>query len=184
MNPYAPPNQYSGQDPVPAAPAQKSTGVTVLGVFLIIFGALGLFSAPMTFLTRGMARDPASRRINELMYEGTLGAWTMTSLFLGTCLAGLMLASGIGIVKRRPWAKKTSLGYGISAIVMAIIGQIMSAMLLYPELNKMAEHGGTVEKAGAMGGMIGGMVGGCLGLVLPVITLIVMTRPNVKAQFV
>lgn len=180
-NPYAPPVQHGPSRPGPVKPA--GGGLNVLAWIMIIFGGLGLLSAPMTLFTRELARDPASRRVQAIMWEGEMGTWMQLSLVLGTLLAATLLASGIGSLKRRPWARKLGIGYGIATIVMAVLNQIVSAMYLYPALQAQMEHGGRVERAGATGGMIGGMAGAVIGLILPIAVLVMMTRPGIKAQF-
>jgi hypothetical protein len=190
MNPYAPPatapQQPSGYQGGPR-PAQSGpgTGLMILGVVNMIFGALGLLSLPLVFVTKSLARDPVSRRIQELTWEGGMGIWMRTSLFLGAIMACALIASGYGIMKLKPWARKVSIGYALAAILMAILGQIMSAMFLYPVLTEMLSQGSgdPVKTAGAMGGLVGGIIGGAFALVLPVIILIVMNRASVKEKF-
>ena len=153
----------------------------MLGVVMIVFGGLGLLSAPTTLLSRELGRQTGSGRIQELMWSGGFGVWMMLSLGIGTVMAALLLASGIGVLKRRAWARKTTIAYGIAGIAFGVIGQLVNILFLCPKLA--AFEGGTAaERGGAVGGMVGGVVGGLFGMVLPILLLIVMTRETVKAE--
>jgi tetrahydromethanopterin S-methyltransferase subunit G len=55
--------------------------------------------------------------------------------------------------------------------------------MVLPLLNQ-SGHGSSTENATQIGGAIGGTIGGLFGLIYPVLLLIFMTRPKVKAAFV
>lgn len=156
----------------------------VLAVFMIIFGAFALFSAPAAFLLRSLAKDPVSRRIQEVTWSGGYGVWMMIALAIGVVLAFLEIASGIGLLKLKPWARLTSVAYAATSIGLIVIGQVMTFVFLFPVLDELAQEyaGNTVAQAGVMGGKIGGTVGGLFGLVFPIIVLIAVTRPSIKDQ--
>jgi hypothetical protein len=189
QNPYLPPastEPRSQPAPTTTTPGQPTAGLKAMGAIQIIFGALGFFSAPLTLLMRNLAgHDPVSRRIQEVTWEGGFGMWMRFALFVQTLIAVTLLASGVGVLKLRPWARTSSMVYAIAACVMNVVGQIANFMVLIPELQRIAdEHPRSpAAQGGAIGGMVGGVLGGILGLALPVITLVVMTRPSVKAQF-
>src|SRR5271169_3627154 len=140
MNPYQPP----AAEPVPPRPPPPtgglSTGLTAIAVTEIFFGGMGLLGAPLTLALRGLAHDPVSVRIQELTWEGSMGAWMRVSLGLGTVLAGVLLASGIGIFKRRAWARRAGIAYGALGLVMQLIGQAMTFGVLLPALDALAEQ--------------------------------------------
>jgi hypothetical protein len=180
MNPYAPPTQVQE---TPAAPPKRTPGLTVLAVFLLVLGGLGLLSGPYTLVSRGLARDALSRQLQEIMWSGALGVWMYISLFLGLVTALAMIAAGVGILKMKPWGRTISLAYGLGSIGLGVVGQIMAIALFYPALLEWGEREGGLAQIMAMSGIVGGVVGSLFGLVLPVITLVVMTRPKVKAAF-
>ncbi len=148
---------------------------------MIVFGGLGLLSGPFTLLSRELGKQTGSGRIQELMWEGAFGAWMMAALGIGTLMALLLLVSGVGVLKRRAWARKATVAYGIAGIAFGVIGQIVNILFLYPKLAAF-EGGSAAEQGGAVGGIVGGVVGGLFGMVLPVVLLVVMTRPTMKQE--
>ena len=186
MNPYAPP-AHAPTPPV-APPDLRSgpgTGLLILGIVQIMFGGLGLLTAPLLMLTKSLARDPVSRQIQELTWEGGLGIWTRISLVLGFVMAVALIAAGFGVIKLKPWARPLSMGYAAVALVVVVIGQVMSALYLYPVLFDLVAQGtrNPVAYAGGIGGIAGGIGGGVFALVFPVVILVVMTRRSVKEKF-
>jgi hypothetical protein len=185
VNPYKPPAAAASPPPRPGAPkAALTTGVQAVAVAEIFFGGMGLLSAPVTLALRDLAHDPVSRRIQQITWEGSLGAWTRTSLVVGTILAGVMLASGIGILKRRAWGRRAGLAYAVSSILMQVVGQAITFTVLFPALDALAEQYAYDRAASAalMGGRIGGIAGALFGLTVPITLLVMLTRPGVKAQ--
>jgi hypothetical protein len=161
----------------------RTSGVTILGIIMIVFGLLGLGAWPLTVASRELgSRTAGGRNVQDLIWEGSLSWWMTFSLAVATLLASVLLASGLGVLKRRPWAQKTALGYGIGTIAFGLIGQLMNVLFLYPKLIQMVDSANPVERAGAAGGMLGGIVGGLFGMILPVVVVYVVTRPSVKAE--
>jgi hypothetical protein len=161
----------------------QSSGVTVLGIVMMAFGVMGLGAWPLTVAMRELgSQTRGGRNVQDMIWEGSLSWWMSFSLALATLFAILLLASGIGVFRRKAWAHKTSLAYGIATIVFAVISQLMNFVFLYPKLMEMLDSSNPVERASAAGGMMGGVVGGLFGLILPVVVTYAMTRPKVKAE--
>jgi hypothetical protein len=188
VNPYQPP-AAPREEPRPA-PAQGpakpglTTGVQAVAVTMIFFGGMGLLGTPLAFLVRGMSHDPVSTRIQEITWEGAMGGWTRVSLGLGTLLSVVLLASGIGVFKRKGWARRAGVAYACVSLAMQVIGLAMTFLVLFPALDELAEQYryDRTASAAVMGGRIGGAFGGIFALALPIAILVVMTRPGVKAQ--
>jgi len=83
----------------------------------------------------------------------------------------------------KSWAHKLSIGYAIYSIVFGLIGVVASFLWVFrPLLEKAGEQRGP-EAAAAIGGALGGTIGGCFGLIYPVLLLVFMLRPHIKAAF-
>jgi hypothetical protein len=165
-----------------AARKPLSTGLTIMAILMLIFGGLGLFSAPFTLISKELGMRTGSAHIQELMWRGPLGVWMMSSLAIGTLLSIWLAVGGFGILKRRAWARRVSLGYAIANLVFTLLGQVMSLLLLYPVLGALIDSSDPVERAGAVGGLAGGIAGGLFAMLLPVALLVILTRPGVKAE--
>jgi hypothetical protein len=193
VNPYAPPapqgSPYPPPAPVPPG-GRPTTGVKVLAWFQIVLGALSIVGIPCALGMRGFAtsfgpHDEFNEKIQNMPYEGGLGIWTYSQLAVGGVLAIVLLASGIGLLGAKPWARTSSLIYAVVTLVLQVIGQVVTFVFLYPAITAAAEErGGAAGNAAVTGAYIGGICGGLFAFALPITMLIVLTRPSVKAQFV
>jgi len=163
-----------------------STGLKVLGIIQIVFGAIGLLGAPIGLavaMLNAASKDPVQRRLHELMWEGTMGIWSYGSQALGFVFAIALLAGGIGIVRGKRWGRTASFVYSIGSLVSLLVGQVLMGIVVYPELLDMMDKATSpVERAGAMGGLIGGLGAAGFGMILPLIVLIVMARGKTREQ--
>src|SRR6266853_2727808 len=102
---------------------------------------------------------------------------------IGLITSAVLLTTGIGLLRLKPWARKVSIGYAIYAILFVLINVPINFFLLYWP---MLEHGRQLQ--GPQGvvmifAAILGTVGGVLGWVYPVLLCIFMTRPKFVAAF-
>jgi hypothetical protein len=162
----------------------RPTSVTVFGVLSIVFGALGLCSvvgavAVMMNPIAGGPNNPAAQAINQ---GGFYGAYSLISMGLGSVAAIVLLASGIGLLRLRAWARKASIAYACYSILTTIVGLAVNYLYVLRPLADQLGTGG-LQEAVAMGAMVGSGLGGVLGLVFPILLMYFMLRPHVAAAF-
>lgn len=148
----------------------RPTSMKVLGILNIVFGALGLLCMPIIIIGI-MVPQPDS----PLQMGPGMKIYTAIALVLRLILALLLLASGIGLLNLKEWARKAASFYGWSAIVMGIIGTAVTVITMSSAFAGVPEH----EAPAVIGGTIGGMCGGILGLTYPIILIVFMKRPNI-----
>jgi hypothetical protein len=103
-----------------------------------------------------------------------------TMIVLG-CLASLaLLVGGIGLLLVKAWGRTLSIGYAWYAIVSVVAGMLVNWLYLVQPMLAQGEAGG-LGQAAAIGGAVGGMIGGCFSVIYPVVLLIFMYRPAVRA---
>jgi hypothetical protein len=158
----------------------RPASVTVFGVLNIVFGVLGLLSGAaslgiMIAVANGAFPDNAG-----LGEQPALMLWTLAASALGIVFAIVLFASGIGLLRMRPWGRTAALAYAGYAVFSTVVG--MAIHWIYVAQPLLAEQGpgGRTDPA-QIGGAIGGMVGGCLGLVYPILLWYFMPRPAVVA---
>ncbi len=163
--------------------AKARERVKTLGLLQIILGGLGLVGLLYSYLLRFLAHDPVSRRLQDLLWTGEIGDYLMASLTLGAGLAILMIGTGIAVSKRAPIGRTLTFVHAVSAVLVNVGSQYLNFTLVYPALERFAETGGPVARAGAMGGFIGGLMGSVLGLAFPFVELYLVTRPGTREAF-
>jgi hypothetical protein len=162
---------------------QRPTSVTVFGILNIVFAVFGIFGIIGTVMMLSMTDASRNPVVNIMRNSPAYAAWLKLSLPLGAAAIVALVAAGIGLLMMKSWARKLSIGYAIYAIVFGILGLVINFIfLMLPMLEEASRRQGP-EAAGAIGGAIGGTVGGCFGIIYPILLLIFMTRPKVKAAF-
>ena len=120
--------------------------------------------------------------LNKLNKDSGYLLFIGISLAIGLPLMILMIASSIGGLMLKPWARIGMLIYAVGSIVNGIGGAIFNILYVTPlMLSALAPN--DPARAGAMGGAIGGSCGGLIGLIFPICILIFYTRPNVINAF-
>jgi hypothetical protein len=163
---------------------QRPTSVTVFGILNIVFAAFGFFGVIASAMLFTLSGANSSNPVIQLIQDNpSYAAWIKISVVLGILVSIGLLASGIGLLKLKPWARIFSIVYAIYSIVMIIVGTVVNYFFLVQPLLEKAHNEQGPAAAGAIGGAIGGMFGGCLGIIYPILLLIFMMRPKVIAAF-
>jgi hypothetical protein len=164
----------------------RPTSVLVLGILNIVFAALGLmgiaFSIAMMFMPPALnMKNP----VLDLMRQSPAFAMYINiSMVVGGVFTLALLLAGVGLLMFRPWGRHLSIIYAIFAIISLIVNSLINYyFLVAPMIDKLAAAQPGQEKAAAIGAIVGMVAGTCMGPVYPVILLIFMFRPNVKAAF-
>lgn len=181
MTPY--PNAPAPwHQPPPPPPVGVGVGVKILAGIQCFFGGLGLLLSPLSFVQRNTAKDPVSKAIFAAMWDGPMAIFSYFQLAVGILLACALLVSGVGLFMSKRWARTLGLIYGVAALVMLVVGQLVSIVVIYPVLSPFLDSTNAVERAGAIGGLAGGVGGACFGAILPVAMLIVLGRKSMEPQ--
>ena len=107
--------------------------------------------------------------------------WNKIYLPIGFAMGVLVLVSGIGLLKLKPWARTTSIVYAIAVIVSALLNSVVFWIYIRPALLEKAATMSGVEAIGLKAGAYVGGVGSILGLVYPSLLLYFMNQPRVRA---
>ena len=157
--------------------------VTTFGFLNIAFSLYGFFgtlvSVAMMFIPF-FANTPAFKIMRE---SQEYMAWLKISLPVSLIGMAVLLASGIGLLGLRPWARRLAIGYAVYAVVFGLVSLVITTVFLLRPLMEQASQQHGPEAAGAMGGAIGGCIAGVLGLIYPVVLFIFMKAPDMVAVF-
>jgi hypothetical protein len=133
---------------------KRPTGVTILAVLAIIYGIFNLLLVLLALLGAALAVSGLSPR--AIPYSiGTLGYAAISDAILGI----LFLAFGIGALQLKRWAWIT----GVVALVLDVVRQIVGVVM----------HGFTT----------GNIVSFSITIVVALVVLWYLFRPNVRAAF-
>lgn len=184
--PYGQQQYYPTPQPAGARPAS----VTALAIAGIVIGGLMLLCKPLSIAMQFMPQqqpNPAVEMQKEMM------GWNLFSAGLGTLISALLLASAIGALMLKPWARKGMLAYAAIAVVMNVVGLVVSVVWVVPKTKKMYEQmmqqqGNAQVPQGVLSfmqnaGVAMTIVAFIIAMVFPLLIWYFFTRENVKAAF-
>ncbi|MBD1866382.1 hypothetical protein H6F88_26940 [Oculatella sp. FACHB-28] len=145
------------------------SSVKVFGILNIVFGSFGLVTSPLGLLSLDQSIEFFE---NFGANSATIG-WFRASAWFAPLMALALLILGIGLLMKKPWARSGSIIYAYIAIAIGILNMIFIVGIF---------SGGLASSdPAAIGGIVGGVVGGLVGLIYPILTIIFLSKPNVKA---
>jgi hypothetical protein len=140
-------------------PAQPPAAIRVFGILNIVFGSLRFLCVPLSLVTLTASAKRTGR-------DPFLNHWLIFSLFLGMIIGALMLTSGIGLCKMRPWARWLAI---CTSAVVCVLTLVNSAIAI----NNHSHVVSTPEsyKAGLLFGVVFGVAFGFAYNVLLIVFL-------------
>ena len=188
------PTQFPGyQSPSTRSAPLRPTSVTVLAILGIIFGALGVLCKPLSLAAIFIPQpgpNPAVEMQKEMM------GFNLANVAVGTAVSVLLLAASIACLSLKPWARKGMLTYAGIAIVLTIVGGVITFVWMLPRIQEMQRQMMAQQTAGGAGApppqmmnimqtasTAGAAIGAAGALIYPACLLYFFTRPNVKSAF-
>lgn len=150
-----------------------------VAVLLLVTGGLGLLSLPCGGLAI-LDSSPSNSVARVIQNDPLLFVWQIAALALGALLYVLQIVGAAALLKRLPWSRGLLLGESIANIVSTVFGLLIHLLVLTPRVMNLAEHADVTTQAGAIGAVAGGSMAGLFSLVIPILTLIAMTRPETR----
>lgn len=166
--------------PPPVNP--RPTSVTVLAIIGIVWAAILLLCnsvmlIPM-FVELGVP-DPVTAGIKA---DPVAYGWSMATVVARVVLAIALLAGSIGALMLKPAGRAAMLFYAWAIIGISLADIVMSVLVTFPIMRDAL--GGNPQLAPAvMGQQIGIIVGIVVALAYPIVVLVFMYKPHVKAAF-
>jgi hypothetical protein len=156
---------------------RRPTAVTVLAIIGIIFGSMGVLCGPVSLTPYLFDLGVSEPSIDKVKQSPALMAFMIGSTGVWWLLGALELASSIGSLLLRPWARRGLILYAWLAIATGVLGMALMLAWFIPTAY------GSLSEPAAMGGVIGGLVGGLIGFIFPILVLVFFRRADVVAAF-
>jgi hypothetical protein len=188
---------------------KRPTSVLVIAIFHFIFGGLGLLCGlpGLVMQASGMGRPTGALPANATQQQKDLQEmqtqvqqrtekeaplqtpFVLGNIFLNLVISLLLVVAGFGLVKMQPWGWWGSVFYGVARIIMQIYMLLFYLLYSLPLTGRILEEElksrPTLQPFAWLYQIITPItiVVTALGLIYPIIVLIVMSRPKVRAAF-
>lgn len=153
----------------------RPTGVTVIGILGIVFGIMGLccnlvgFGAASFLPALGemvQQSGETTEELQALLDNPALMRFTAVSSVLGLLFSLWMIIASILLLQMKSLGYTLMLANAVVQILWAIVRTLVEMWLMGSQI-QMAQSA----------------VGAVIALAFPIVVLIVLTRPNIKAAF-
>ncbi|MGD1084797.1 MAG: hypothetical protein ABSA47_08635 [Verrucomicrobiota bacterium] len=166
---------------------ERPVSVTIFGILNIGFGALGLLSLGMQNAEESFAAKsplPWLNRVlgllSDMYHDPTYVLWRDISVPLRALAGVALLAAGIGLLRRKNWARLASIGYGVYAILFVLANLLVMVLVLGGPVRESLRNDPALLVI--LGGVL--LVAGLLiSLAYPALLIFFMTRPKILPAF-
>jgi hypothetical protein len=188
---------------------KRPTSVLVIAIFHFIFGGFGLIGGLVGLVFGVMmiaqpkpppgyvvASNPPTIADTSKYLDSNVPFWREVSLsfaVVGLALSIVLLVGGIGLLHMKPWARFLSIGYAAGSIVLQCCSLFYTIVYVTPVQIALYDQmppppGMAAAQAQTIASMSKTVAGcsqfaGLLGLIYPLIVLIIMSLPKVRAAF-
>ncbi len=194
---------YEQRPPVPAAPptapgelayargGTPSNWPTVIGIIAIVLGILGILGglwgmvAPFVIgaFSSVLPSGADAGTVNQI--QGWRW-WLVGNSLAATGIAVVLLRAGIGLAKRRPWARTTALTWAWLRICLVLAVSAVSAIMQHSVMTSLAQQDPTIAGMGSAFATGMGLLTLCVsvlwGWAFPVFMLIWLYRRKIRAE--
>lgn len=156
-------------------PPKPSVWPMAIGVIAIVFGSLGL-------LCGGVGP------VVTIAQQHAQGLYLFFIAFQGCASLGLslwLLIAGIGVVRRRAWARAHLIGWSLSKIAMILLGLVAAVLFVnqvIDPVNAQLEEAQMELRFTATMALIMAVIGGVFASIWPLFVLIWLARSSVKEE--
>jgi len=172
------PSQEGPQLP-PDVP-DRGTWIAVSAIAQIILGLLVLLMVPL-----GIAGQLLGARMTGESFSTAKLAGLLIGSLLYLLVGAVMIACGIGAVRRRRWARAVALVYSTIWLLVGLVGLVWLGLIMPALLKVLPAQGGTQLPAAARMAIVvvSLAVGAVFYVALPAVIVFFYSRPSVRANF-
>jgi hypothetical protein len=160
---------------------ERPQAVTAFGILNIVFATIGILGVLATlFQAKALGSSPAVAAMYSIPEYVT---WSQVHSSIGGVLSVVLLVSGIGLLKLKPWARIAAIGYALGIIALSCVSSFAFGRYVLPV---MLEKAATLSGPDGLALKIGAYAttsAGFVGLIYPALLLFFMTRRHIKAAF-
>ena len=164
---------------------------TVIGVFGIVLSALGMLQGASSLIgalvmggMAGVAAPKVAAGFDVAAWQRSMRPAMLTDGGLRIVLGVLLLACGIGVLKRRAWAVPASMAWAVLRMIGGIVSSYLSAVAQSAIMSSMSGAAGGASAAAMAPTMMAMtmLTGILMSCAIPVFVIVWFCLPRVRAE--
>lgn len=150
-----------------------------LGIIQIVLGIGGALYALVSVATTAFA---SSMLTTSKIYDTQTLVFMYLHAAASVATGAALLATGIGVVKAKRWARPVGVGYAVVSLLSTYGGTAVNVLVIQPKIT-----GGLGGPLGSSGGfeaiiIVSAIFGALMYSIMPVVTLIALLRARAKEE--
>ena len=185
MSSVAPPTE-PGLVEMPRGPSSWPKVVGIIAIVLGVGGILGGLSGALSplMLDAMASMMPQGQAVVAAIEE--MAGWTVAVSLASAVVAGVLLAGGIGLLKRRRWSVRITRIWAFVRLLLVIANAVLTYQMTKAQFEVMSQQQpGAAAMPAGFGGVVGTIsvaFGVIWGWAFPVFVLIWLARGKIKAE--
>ena len=164
----------------------RPTSVLVFAILHLILGGLGVFGLAFELARRlGVFTLPTEGNpVYQLMEDNAaFNLYNDIMQVVGAAAVVVLIASAIGLLKMKPWARTVTIAYGVYSLATYVMGTVVNHVLIFgPMLEQTAGTSGP-DRIGAVAAAVSAIVFTLLFMGYWVLVIVFLTRRRMVAAF-
>lgn len=167
---------------------QRPTSVTVIAILGLVWAGFGVLLTLWGLIVPLVSSAP-----EQVALRADVGLMSVTYIggCIGLLLNAVLVAGCIGALKMTRWSRPTLLGWAYVNLALIVITGLLNVAYVIPRTLEIAINANpsvsgmpeNMRRAMLIGAIVLGLLGSLFSAALPVATLIIMSRKNVKEAF-
>jgi len=159
-----------------------------LVMFGAMSGAMKNMPAPPTTPGKLAPPNPFTAMGSMPDYIPNFYAMSITTAVVGSLMAGMLIAAGIGLLNMREWARRTCIAYGGLSIFISLASFAYALIVVLPATERWqrdfyAQMNMPAPPSSPLANSMGAIFGLLFGIAYAIALLVVMFLPSVRAAF-
>jgi hypothetical protein len=154
------------------------TSVMVVSILGIIYGGMMVVCVPVNIVLMVTPLMP-NPVLDVLRHDQTYVTLYLVTSAIGFVMGLMLLASSIGSLKLKPWARVGMNVYAVAHVLTTMMGTAITIMYVLPRTKEALANGPGGEaamKVGVIGGAVGAVLGVLFAMAVAVVILVVFNR--------
>jgi hypothetical protein len=160
-------------------PSLRPTSATVIAIIGICYAGLAIVAYLIMLV--GVLMIAIYVASVTPFFTQQIISWNVARAAIGLCVAGLLLAACIGLLRSARWSRRGMIIYAVIDLVLVVGVAAVEVFYVLPEQQRqLAALGAPATAAGFSGQYLGKAIWLLITAAFPIIVLVFMTRPNIR----
>jgi hypothetical protein len=166
-----------------ALPVRRPASGLVVGICGIVWASIHLMSILFGLLMFLVPTGVPNPTLDAMRSNRAMMVYSFSVSGAGLILAAVLLVGSIGLIRLRPWARRTVLVWAVLHLLMSIAAMLANWFWIQPLIETIERQQNVPEQFLLVGRIIGACSAVIFGVIAPLVVIYLLNRPGMKAAY-